>query len=239
MSAAVYRPAHERGDLDHGWLRARHSFSFGEYRDRAHMGFETLRVLNQDVVQAGQGFGTHGHRDMEIITYVMRGRVAHRDSLGNLAEVHAGEVQRMSAGSGVQHSEFNPSSSEELELLQIWILPEQMGIDPSYEQRAFAADQPGLQLLASQDARDDSMRIHQAVDLWGGHLAAAEVARLPIAPGRSLWIQMAQGELQVGEHKLSPGDGLGLHDPGEVSMHAIGAAEFLLFDLAPGPLGHG
>jgi quercetin 2,3-dioxygenase len=234
------RRAESRGHFDHGWLQTWHSFSFADYHDEQHMGFGSLRVINQDIVQPGRGFATHGHRDMEIITYVIRGAVEHEDSMGNKEVVPAGDVQRMTAGTGVRHSEFNPSSEQDLELLQIWILPERKGLEPSYEQRSFAARGDGLQLILSPDGRGDSLKVHQDVEMHAARLSKDESIEHPIAAGRSAWVQLVHGELQLKSGEiLRAGDGLAIVDQASVQLKAQSDAELLLFDLAPAPMGRG
>ena len=234
------RRADDRGQFDHGWLKTWHSFSFADYHDERNMGFDALRVINQDIVHPGRGFGTHGHRDMEIITYVIRGAVEHEDSMGNKERVPAGDVQRMTAGTGVRHSEFNPSNEEELELLQIWILPERKGLEPSYEQRSFASRGEGLQLIVSPDGRGDSLKVHQDVEMHAARLTQGESICHAIAPGRSAWVQVVHGELQVvGGEILRSGDGLAVADQAELQLNAQSDAELILFDLASGPMGRG
>ena len=228
------RPSRERGAFDHGWLVTRHTFSFADYQDPAHMGFRALRVINEDIVRPGQGFGTHGHRDMEIVTYVLSGALEHKDSLGNGSIISPGEVQRMSAGTGIRHSEFNASADTDVHLLQIWLLPEREGIAPGYEQKAFPiADQPDrLHLVASRLGRAGSVTIHQDVDLHaarlsqGGHVAAA------LAPGRHGWVQVASGALRLNGVALEAGDGAALGDETAIDIRSPSGGEFLLFDLA-------
>ncbi len=237
------RPAAERGHFDHGWLRTWHSFSFADYHDPAHMGYRNLRVINEDVVVPGQGFGEHPHRDMEIITYVISGAVEHRDSMGTRSVVAAGEVQRMTAGSGVRHSEFNPSDEDPLHLLQIWIMPRERGLDPGYEQRPLAlAEHPGEWQLVAAPAEATSARaalsIHQDVSLYAIQLPSGQQAAQSIAQGRAAWVQMVRGAAKVNGVELSAGDGLALSDVEQVEAEGIGAmgaetgAEMLLFDLA-------
>lgn len=234
------RRAEDRGHFDHGWLKTWHSFSFAEYHDEQNMGFDTLRVINQDIVQPGRGFPTHGHRDMEIISYVIRGAIEHEDSMGNKEVVPAGDVQRMTAGTGVRHSEFNPSGEEELELLQIWILPERAGLEPSYEQRSFAARGDGLQLIVSPDGRGDSLKIHQDVEMHAARLLADESVAYKIGAGRSVWVQVVHGELRIeGGETLRAGDGLAVADQAAVQLVAQSDAELILFDLAAGQMGRG
>jgi len=227
------RRAEERGGADHGWLSTRHSFSFADYYDPAHMGFRALRVINEDFVEAGTGFGTHPHRDMEILTYVLSGAVAHRDSMGTASTVRPGEVQRMTAGTGVRHSELNPSREEQLHLLQIWIEPERRGLTPGYEQRAFpAAERQGrLRLLASRDGADDSLVVHQDVRLYGALLAPGETVEHALAADRHAWLQVARGEVTLGAHTLHAGDGVAVSGEGLPAIRGVKDAEILLFDL--------
>ena len=228
------RPANERGAFDHGWLVTRHTFSFADYRDPAHMGFRSLRVINEDVVRPGKGFGTHGHRDMEIVTYVLAGALEHKDSLGNGSIIRPGEVQRMSAGTGIRHSEFNASADADVHLLQIWLLPEREGIEPGYEQKTFPleAEPDRLRLVASRLGRAGSVTIHQDVDLYaarlppGGHVAAA------LAPGRHAWVQVARGGLAVNGVALRTGDGAALSDEPAIDIRSGEVGEFPLFGLA-------
>jgi quercetin 2,3-dioxygenase len=228
------RPAGERGHFDHGWLDTRHTFSFAEYHDPEHMGFRALRVINEDRVQPGQGFGTHGHRDMEIISYVLSGRLAHKDSMGNGSVIGPGEVQRMTAGTGVLHSEYNASDAEPVHFLQIWILPERYGLAPGYEQRAFPETElrGGLRLVASRDGAQGSVTIHQDVRVHAGLLGAGERVELPIAPGRHAWVQVARGRVRLREHGLSAGDGAALEAEATIRLEGLEDAEVLVFDLA-------
>jgi len=231
------RRSDERGQFDHGWLKTWHSFSFAEYRDRRFVGLDTLRVINQDIVAPGRGFMPHGHQDMEIITYVIRGAVEHEDSMGNKERVPAGDVQRMTAGTGVRHSEVNPSADEDLELLQIWILPEKEGLEPGYEQRSFPQSGEGLTLIVSPDGRDGSLTIHQDAEIHAARLHDGDSVEFDLRAGRSAWVQLVHGELQVDGVTLAPGDGLAVADREQLKLQASGDTEFLLFDLAPGPLG--
>ena len=233
----LIRRSDQRGHFDHGWLQTWHSFSFADYQDAQHVGLDTLRVINQDIVQPQGGFQPHGHRDMEIITYVIRGAVEHQDSMGNKELVPAGDVQRMTAGTGVRHSEVNPSADEELELLQIWILPNREGLEPGYEQRSFAQAGEGLTLLVSPDGRDGSLTIHQDAEIHAARLTDGESVRFALRAGRSAWVQLVKGELLVEDAVLQAGDGLAVADLDALELRARGDAEFLLFDLAPGPLG--
>ena len=228
------RPGPERGHARHGWLDSRHTFSFAEYHDPGHMGFRALRVINEDRVQPAQGFATHGHRDMEIVTYVLEGALEHRDSLGTGSVIRPGDVQRMSAGTGIQHSEFNASRDELVHFLQIWILPETVGIAPSYEQKHFGPDEARnrLQLVGSRDGREGSVAIHQDVALYVGHLEGDAKLRHALAPGRHVWLQVARGALRLGDTPLRAGDGAALSGEPALELSADGAAEVLVFDLA-------
>lgn len=228
------RKAADRGVANFGWLDSRHTFSFGEYHDPGHMGFRTLRVINDDLIAGGQGFGTHPHRDMEIISYVVEGALEHRDSMGNGDVIRPGDVQVMSAGSGLTHSEFNPDPGTRTRLLQIWILPERRGIQPRYEQKAFpAADKRNrLRLLVSHDGRDGSLAIHQDASLYASVLDAGTELSFDYAPGRHGWIQVVTGDVEVNGTKLTHGDGAALSDEPKLSLRATGDAEILLFDLA-------
>jgi redox-sensitive bicupin YhaK (pirin superfamily) len=228
------RPAAERGASRFDWLDSRHTFSFAGYRDPQHMGFRALRVINEDRVRPGRGFGTHHHDDMEIVTYVLSGALAHRDSLGNGSTIRPGEVQRMSAGTGIEHSEFNHSPDSDVHFLQIWILPERRGLPPSYEQRAFPLDERvgELVLVASPDGRAGSVTVHQDVTLWAGRLRAGGRYTLELAPGRHGWIQVARGVVELDGAKLSAGDSLGASDERRLAMRALEDTEVLAFDLA-------
>ncbi|MHC5011033.1 MAG: pirin family protein [Planctomycetota bacterium] len=228
------RKARERGHFDYGWLETYHSFSFGRYVDRRHMGFRSLRVINEDWIQPGRGFPTHPHRDMEIVTYILEGALEHKDSTGRGGVIRPDDVQRMSAGRGIQHSEYNHSRREVVHLLQIWLLPERNGLRPSYEEKRIAsAERRGkLRLLASRDARDDAVRIHTDASLYGSILAAGESIRHTLAPGRHAWIQLAKGRLRVNDVLLDEGDGAAISDERELRITAREGAEFVLFDLA-------
>lgn len=231
------RRSEDRGHFDHGWLDTRHTFSFADYRDERFMGFSDLRVINEDRVMPGQGFGTHGHRDMEILSYVISGELGHRDSMGNGSTIRPGEVQRMSAGTGVTHSEMNPSREHPVHFLQIWILPATQGLRPGYEQRAFPeAERRGtLRLLASSDGREGSVTIHQDAAMRGVILAPGDRVRHEIPAGRVAWVQVARGQVSVNGQALSAGDGLAAVD--EVSLEIAGGggadSDVLVFDLAP------
>ncbi len=227
------RKSADRGPAEFGWLSSRHSFSFGHYHDPAHMGFGPLRVINEDKVQPGMGFGTHGHQDMEIISYVLDGALEHKDSLGTGSVIRYGDVQRMSAGTGVQHSEFNPSRSEQVHFLQIWIIPDRARIEPSYEEKHFdAGSKRGkLRLIASSDARDGSVLVHQDVSIFASILDGDDRLEHPLAPGRLGYVHVARGTLTVNGIALEAGDALKLADVGSVVLEAGKDAEILLFDL--------
>ena len=227
------RRSDERGYADHGWLRSYHTFSFADYHDPRHMGFGSLRVINEDRVEPGQGFGTHGHRDMEIISYVLEGALAHKDSMGNGSVIVPGDVQRMSAGSGVRHSEYNEEKKGVTHFLQIWIEPAQRGIPPSYEQKHFdAAQKRGrLRLIASPDGRDGSVTIHQDAFVYAALLDGAERVTHELARGRKAYVHVARGEVVVNGEKLSAGDALKTDAPEVVAERGV-KAEILLFDLA-------
>lgn len=229
------RPAQDRGIANLGWLDSRHSFSFGEYHDPNHMGFADLRVINEDRVAPGKGFGTHGHRDMEIVTYVLEGTLEHKDSIGTGSVIRPGDVQRMSAGTGIQHSEFNASTAEPVHLLQIWILPEEKGIEPGYEQKNFAVSekQGKLRLVGSRDGRDGSITIHQDVDLYAAVLLEGDSVRYPFTPSRVGWLQVARGAVQLNDHSLSAGDGVAIAQESLITLQGVTQeAEVLLFDMA-------
>jgi len=227
------RRSGERGRAEHGWLSSRHTFSFADYHDPEQMGFRDLRVINEDRVQPGKGFGTHAHRDMEILTWVLAGALEHRDSLGNGSTIRPGDAQRMSAGTGVTHSEYNPSPGEPVHFLQIWILPAQPGIPPSYEQKHFpeAERRNALRLLASPDARDGSVRIHQDAAVHAALLDPGNSVRHGLGPGRHAWVQVARGAVDVAGSALHAGDGAALGDETSVELSAREPSEILLFDL--------
>jgi hypothetical protein len=230
------RTSYSRGYADHGWLKSYHSFSFAGYFDPEHVEFGPLRVINEDRVAPGAGFGTHGHRDMEIISYVLSGELAHKDSTGTASTIRPGDVQRMSAGSGVRHSEFNPSSKEGVHFLQIWILPDVIGIPPSYEEKRFPAeDKRGrLRLIASPDRADGSVLIHQDARVYAGLFDGAEEARLDIADGRWTYVHVARGSIEVNGTKLDTGDALKLKDGQQLTLANGRQAEVIVFDLPPG-----
>lgn len=227
------RRADERGRFDHGWLDTRHTFSFGDYHDPRYMGFRVLRVINEDRVAPGQGFPTHGHRDMEILSYVLEGELAHRDSLGTGSVIRAGEVQRMSAGTGVRHSEYNASSRQPVHFYQIWIEPAARGIAPGYEQKAFPeTERRGrLRLVASRDGADGSVIIHQDARVHAALLETGEAVEHALGPGRHAWVQVTRGAATVGGQALGMGDGAAISDERRLAIAATAPAELLLFDL--------
>ena len=227
------RSSADRGHANHGWLDSFHSFSFADYYDPQHMGYSALRVINEDRVQPGTGFGTHGHRDMEIITYLLAGKLEHKDNMGNGSVILPGDVQRMSAGKGILHSEFNPSADEPVHLLQIWIEPDVRGISPSYEQRHVApAEKRGrLRLIASADGRDGSVTIHQDASLFAALLDGSDAAVHSLAPGRRAYVHIARGRARVNDERLEAGDALQIVDEDTVSLADSRDAEVLLFDL--------
>ncbi|MBF0416960.1 MAG: pirin family protein [Magnetococcales bacterium] len=228
------RYAQERGAADHGWLSTRHSFSFADYYDPNHMGFRALRVINEDIVQPDTGFEMHGHRDMEVISFLIQGALRHRDSTGAESVLQAGEVQRMTAGSGIRHSEHNPSATEPTHFLQIWILPDRKGLPPGYQQQNFPREERRgiFQVLASPDGEDRALTIHQDVRLYGLILDSGETAAHPLAPGRHAWVQVVSGEVMIQGMRLFAGDGVSLSHEKEVQTVGCGPAEILLFDLA-------
>lgn len=226
------RKAEERGHANHGWLDSWHTFSFASYYDANFMGFSALRVINEDVIDGGQGFGTHPHKDMEILTYVLSGTVEHQDSMGNKEQIPAGEFQIMSAGTGVRHSEYNASESEPLHLYQIWIMPERNDIEPRYDQRRFP-DVQGRQLVLSPDARDGSLKVYQDMTLSRWVLSAGEQDNVAIEAGRRIWIQVVKGDVTVNGHPVTTSDALAIWDESALTLEASSAAEVLLFDLPP------
>ncbi|HSM81240.1 MAG TPA: pirin family protein [Nodosilinea sp.] len=229
------RPANERGAANFGWLDSRHTFSFGNYYDPNHMGFASLRVINEDKVTPSAGFGTHGHRDMEIVTYVLDGALEHKDSLGTGSIIRPGDVQRMSAGTGIRHSEFNASATDPVHFLQIWILPEVEGLAPGYEQISMAsADHRGqLRLIGSRDGRDGSVTIHQDLSLYAATLAEGDAVAHSLAPGRVAWVQVARGAVDLNGQALAAGDGAAVSDLAALTLTGTAAeAEVLLFDMA-------
>lgn len=227
-------PSATRGAADHGWLKAKHTFSFADYYDPERVHFGALRVINEDRVAPAKGFGTHPHRDMEIVTYPISGSIEHRDSMGNGTVIPAGEVQRMTAGTGVLHSEFNHSQDEELHLLQIWLLPERKNLEPGYEQRAVPREEKlnRLRLIGSRDGRDGSLTIHQDVDLYASVLETGKQVRLDGVGDRRIFVQVVAGDIDVNGAQLSAGDGLQLTGADDVHVSANSESEFLLFNLA-------
>jgi quercetin 2,3-dioxygenase len=229
------RRSGDRGFADHGWLKSYHTFSFADYFDPKHVSFGPLRVINEDRVQAGAGFGTHSHRDMEIISYVLEGELAHKDSLGNGSTIRPGDVQRMSAGTGVQHSEFNPSRTA-THFLQIWIQPNVLGIAPSYEEKRFSADEKRgrLRLIASPDRADGSVLIHQNAKVYAGLFDGAERALLTVEPGRRIYVHVARGALSANDVQLEAGDALKMTDESQLRIAHGHESEVLVFDLPKG-----
>ncbi|MBW4518311.1 MAG: pirin family protein [Scytolyngbya sp. HA4215-MV1] len=227
------RPADERGHANHGWLDSYHTFSFANYYDPQHMGFRALRVINEDWIQPGGGFGTHGHRDMEIVTYVLEGALEHKDSLGNGAIIRPGEVQRMTAGTGIFHSEFNPSRAEAVHLLQIWILPDQQNLEPGYEQVEFPLEERSgkFRLIAAPNGREGAVTIHQDVNLYAATLNAGDALTYELAPARHAWLQVARGEVTLDGHHLQTGDAAAISEPALLKLSTDTSAEVLLFDL--------
>ena len=228
------RKSESRGKANFGWLDSRHSFSFGTYRDSAHMGFGPLRVINDDRVAPGGGFPLHGHKDMEIISYVLEGSLQHQDSLGNGSVIRPGDVQRMSAGTGIRHSEYNASKTEPVHFLQIWIIPEREGIAPGYEQKTFAADvkRGRLRLVASRNGRDGSVTLHRDADMYATILDHGQTVSHDLKSGRSAWIHVARGNFTLNGTKLTAGDGASLDAPGPITFDQGQDAEVLLFDMA-------
>lgn len=227
------RKANQRGHVNMGWLDSHHTFSFGQYYDPKFMGYRSLRVINDDWVRGGAGFPSHPHRDMEILTYVYAGALEHKDSMGNGSVIRPGDVQRMSAGTGVVHSEYNQSADEPVRFLQIWIVPDQVGTQPGYEQKAFpeAERQEQLRLVASPTGEQGSLQVGQDVRLYASLLSADREVRYDLAPGRGLWLQVVSGEMQVADAVLGAGDGAAVEGESEVRVRARDDAQFLLFDL--------
>jgi len=228
------RKASERGHADHGWLDSHHTFSFANYYDEKHMGFRGLRVINDDRVAPGQGFGTHPHRDMEIISYVLEGALAHKDSMGTGETIRPGDVQRMSAGTGVLHSEYNASRDDEVHFLQIWIMPGKRNVMPSYEQKTFSdADKRGkLVLVASSDGRDGSVTINADARVYAGIFDKGHTAELAIADGRGAWLHVARGKVRVNGEELGEGDGMAIENERAIRIEGVDEGEVLAFDLA-------
>jgi len=226
------RKANERGHASHGWLDTYHTFSFADYYDPQWMGFRSLRVINDDLVMPGRGFGTHPHRDMEIITYILNGALEHKDSMGNGRVIRPGEVQYMAAGSGVQHSEFNPSKDEAVHLLQIWIQPDQAGVKPRYAEKSLAAAPAGeLHLVTSKGGRDGSIAIHQDADLWLGKLQPGNQVKHVLREGRHAWVHVAEGEISLNGKTLSGGDAAAVDEKATLELSATKPSQVLVFDL--------
>ena len=226
------RPSNERGHANHGWLESHHTFSFADYHDPAFMGFRSLRVINEDQVQGGQGFGMHPHRDFEIISYVVSGALKHADSMGHTAVMEAGDVQRISAGTGITHSEFNASPSEPVHFLQIWLLPSRKGFPPDYAQKSFSSSPPSaLTLACSQDGRAGSIPINQEADLFIGRLDAGETVTHNLRTSRHAWVQLIEGDLSLNGQPLGPGDGAAADSEATLHLRSNAGAHFLLFDL--------
>ena len=227
------RKAAERGHAQYDWLDTWHMFSFDTYHDPAQMGFRSLRVINEDRVQPGQGFGMHGHRDMEIVTYVLEGALEHRDSMGNGSIIHAGEFQRMSAGTGIRHGEFNPSETEPVHLYQIWLLPDTKGLKPSYEQRTFSEEEKqGKLLLVASPEQDGSLMIHQDARIFLSSLQSGEQLSHSLQSGRHAWVQSLRGAVEINGQQLAVSDGAAVSDESSMTMRAMEPAEVMLFDLA-------
>ena len=228
------RPSQDRGHTKLSWLESRHTFSFGEYHDRKFQGFQQLRVINEDQVQPGKGFETHTHRDMEIISYVLEGTLAHKDSVGTSSLIRAGEVQRMSAGTGIRHSEYNPSKTLRVHFLQIWILPDRRGLEPSYEQRAFLREEKhgGWRLVASKDGRDGAVTVHQDMELYITLLDPGEKLNYRLQTDRHAWVQVTRGEVVLNGNRLAQGDGAAVSQEEILETSTMTQSEILLFDMA-------
>lgn len=228
------RRAGDRGHADHGWLNSRHTFSFADYHDPEHMGFRSLRVINEDRVAPARGFGTHGHRDMEIISYVLKGALEHKDSMGTGSVIKPGDVQRMSAGIGVTHSEQNASKTDPVHFLQIWIMPAKQNTQPGYEQKAFTDEEKRgkLRLVASQDGRDGSITVHQDANLYAGLFEPGERASFEVKPGRGTWVHVARGAIDLAGKYLDTGDAAAIDESGTFEIVGKDSAEVLVFDLA-------
>ena len=227
------RRSHERGHADHGWLDTHHTFSFASYHDPVHMGFRALRVINDDRVVGGAGFPTHPHRDMEIISYVVDGALEHEDSMGNGSIIRPGDVQRMRAGTGVTHSEYNHSKTDPVRFLQIWVVPEERGLEPGYEQKFFGDERRGtLRLVASRDGADGSVQIQQDLSMFASVLGDQDEVTHQVAEGRHLWLQVVRGTVSVGGTKLSEGDGASFTETAAITIRSIGDSELILFDIA-------
>ena len=226
-------PSESRGSADHGWLKAKHTFSFAEYQNPQRVRFGPLRVINEDRIAPGQGFGTHPHKDMEIVTYPISGAIEHKDSMGNGTVISAGEVQRMTAGSGIQHSEFNHSQTEELHLLQIWMFPEENDLEPGYEQKTYSREDKldQLRLIASRDGRDGSVTVHQQVDLYASILRPGSTLEHVIADSHKVFVQIISGVVTINGQSASAGDGVQISDERELIIASEAEAEFLVFDM--------
>lgn len=225
------RKSKDRGHFNFGWLDTYHSFSFGEYHDPAHMGFRTLRVINEDVIEPGQGFPLHGHRDMEIVTYILEGELEHRDSLGNTGSIKKGEIQRMTAGTGIRHSEYNASQSEPCHLLQIWIVPEVKSLEPGYEQKKVPFTGDPLKLIAAPAALKAPLKINQDAKIFAGHLKSGQALNLDLEKNRYAWIQVAGGKMLLNNEEMDAGDGAAISDEAHIHLNSMVDCEFLLFDL--------
>lgn len=230
----LIRHANDRGSVNLGWLDSKHTFSFGHFVDPMFMNFGPLRVINEDRIQPGEGFPTHGHENMEIISYVIDGALEHKDSIGTGSVIRAGEVQRMSAGTGIEHSEYNPSETDGNHFLQIWIIPGEMDIDPGYEQKMFdpANRRGALTLVAAGDGRDGALKIHRDVDLYSAVLDGGDQVALPLREGRLAWVQVAKGSARLNGEELSPGDGAAVSNETAIDLMATSEAEILVFDMA-------
>ncbi len=228
------RPSQDRGQTKLSWLDSRHTFSFGEYHDRRYQGFQQLRVINEDKVQPGKGFETHEHRDMEILSYVLEGTLAHKDSAGTSSLIRAGEVQRMSAGTGIRHSEYNPSKTSRVHFLQVWILPDQRGIEPSYEQRVFSREEKRSRwrIVAAKDGRDGAVTVHQDMELYIALLDPGDKLTYELQPKHHAWVQVTRGEVVLNDNRLLQGDGASVSQEKILEASTMAQAEILLFDLA-------
>lgn len=225
------RKSKDRGHFNFGWLDTYHSFSFGDYHDPAHMGFRTLRVINEDVIEPGQGFPLHGHRDMEIVTYILKGELEHRDSLGNIGKIKRGELQRMTAGTGIRHSEYNASATEPCHLLQIWILPEAKNLEPGYEQKVIPFTGDPLKLIAAPASVHAPLKINQDAKVFVGHLKSQQALSLHLEKDRHTWIQVASGKMLINDDKIEDGDGVAVSNEDHIHLNSISDCEFILFDL--------
>jgi redox-sensitive bicupin YhaK (pirin superfamily) len=225
------RKGEDRGHAELGWLSTQYTFSFSDYYDSRFMGFKTLRVMNEDIVAPTKGFDTHPHDNMEILTYILEGTLEHKDTMGNHSQIHKGEFQLMTAGTGVKHSEFNPSKKEKVHLMQIWIYPEKKGLKPEYQQTSFPDHRQGLKLVVSPEGKEGALKIHQNAEIYLGRFAQAEEMQFPLKEGRSAWIQVISGEVRVNDRSLKQGDGISLEKERVLKLGAEKGAELLLFDL--------